>query len=321
MPRRNGRNAKSPAYQWYPGDAMSDTAYAGLSLEEEGAWRRLYDFAWMNDGLPEDEEAIRRLLRCDARTFARIWPAVSLSYPVADDGRRRNPRQERERLAQSENRNARRDAAKAGNAVRWGSQTDRNAIPLRSDLIAPVSRIPYPVHSPPTPSPGVSQPAGSAIPQDEPDPTQAARWAAALSMHPTLDTPDLRAALARWEAAQAAENRRPWTSARMEACLLDWERWGVAATIQAIDDTIRTGHATPFRHKHSPTVEARASSPPAPKAPPPPADEKAVERAWHAKHEVDLDVPKPGGGVMRVRGPDRKYPGYQAAKAELETPT
>ena len=46
--------AKSPAFQWYPKDILSSVRVAEMSLAEEGAYRRLIDFCWLNGSIPAD---------------------------------------------------------------------------------------------------------------------------------------------------------------------------------------------------------------------------------------------------------------------------
>lgn len=46
--------AKSPAFQWYPKDILSSVRVAEMSLAEEGAYRRLIDFCWLNGSIPSD---------------------------------------------------------------------------------------------------------------------------------------------------------------------------------------------------------------------------------------------------------------------------
>jgi hypothetical protein len=63
-----------------------------------------------------------------------MWTQVERCFPVADDGRRRNPRQEEERVKASARHAERSDSGRKGNAKRWGerslseSLSDRSAI-------------------------------------------------------------------------------------------------------------------------------------------------------------------------------------------------
>jgi len=52
----------SPAFQWYPKDALSSIRLSMLSLEEEGAYRRALDFCWLHGSIPSDTTKLIRLI-------------------------------------------------------------------------------------------------------------------------------------------------------------------------------------------------------------------------------------------------------------------
>jgi uncharacterized protein YdaU (DUF1376 family) len=86
-----------PYYSMYPKDFDSDDAVRAMEDCELGLYIRCLNHSWINDGLPADPEEIRRRFRDPPGEFARKWKRVELCFPVAPDGKRRNPRQERER--------------------------------------------------------------------------------------------------------------------------------------------------------------------------------------------------------------------------------
>jgi uncharacterized protein YdaU (DUF1376 family) len=86
-----------PYYSMYPKDFDSDDAVRAMEDSELGLYIRCLNHSWINDGLPADPEEIRRRFRDPPNEFARKWKRVELCFPVAADGKRRNPRQERER--------------------------------------------------------------------------------------------------------------------------------------------------------------------------------------------------------------------------------
>lgn len=76
-----GRKGKAPAHQWYPGDALSDEAMTKMTLEEEGAYRRLLDHHYREGSLPADAEDLRRLCKwIPARRFAAIWARIGKCF-------------------------------------------------------------------------------------------------------------------------------------------------------------------------------------------------------------------------------------------------
>lgn len=48
------KKEKSPAYRWYPKDALTSQRILVMSLAEEGAYRRALDYCWLNGSIPAD---------------------------------------------------------------------------------------------------------------------------------------------------------------------------------------------------------------------------------------------------------------------------
>lgn len=91
------REGKPPAYQHYPADYLSDEDTATMTLEEEGAYRRLLDHHWREGSIPADPEQLRRLLKwIPMRRFRAIWAKVGGCFSPAAD---RPERLVNERLA------------------------------------------------------------------------------------------------------------------------------------------------------------------------------------------------------------------------------
>lgn len=122
--KRHRGATKSPAYQWFPKDALTDQAMLRMSNEVEGLYRRLLDHAWLEDGLPSDAEQIFPLSKCGTRRkFDQLWMQIAPLLPTGSDGRRRSPRQEQERKKQRKNSRARKLAADAS----WVKRRERDA--------------------------------------------------------------------------------------------------------------------------------------------------------------------------------------------------
>ena len=86
-----------PYYSMYPKDFDTDAKVRGMEDSELGLYIRCLNHSWVNDGLPADPEEIRRAFRDTPKAFSQKWSRVETCFPLADDGRRRNPRQEKER--------------------------------------------------------------------------------------------------------------------------------------------------------------------------------------------------------------------------------
>jgi uncharacterized protein YdaU (DUF1376 family) len=148
-----------PAYQMYPRDWLASVSTC-MTLEQEGAYIRLLQWSWLHDGLPNDPQQLRKLLRVTAKKFDAMWGVLRVHWHAdpGQDGRLRNRRLEHERAERKRKSEARRTAGEKGNAVRWGSQCDPVAIPKGSPSPSP-SPSPYPtpsvstVQPPPVPPP------------------------------------------------------------------------------------------------------------------------------------------------------------------------
>lgn len=243
---RSGRKPKSPAFQFYPGDYLTDSKILALSFEERGIWLHLICLAWLNGGLDSDTTVLARSCGLPQRDFDRAWRRIGAHFELRGD-RLVNPRQEREREVQAINRARRSDAGKDGNAKRWhdsgddvatdpASQCDRNAI-AEASLPSPVSRAPSsqknPTGSPPTPRPSPKR-----IPV-EPD------WSA----HPGLDTPSMRVAWGTWSAHRRELKSKPWTPTGLAQCFAELAAMGPERAIAAIQHSIGRNYAGIYEPK------------------------------------------------------------------------
>lgn len=86
-----------PYYKMYPKDFDADENVRLLDAREVGVFIFALNHAWANNGLPNDESEIGRMLKISVRDFKHAWPRVSKCFLPSDDGRLRNPRQEKER--------------------------------------------------------------------------------------------------------------------------------------------------------------------------------------------------------------------------------
>lgn len=106
-----GHTQKSPAFQFYAGDWLASTR--GMSSAARGAYIDLLACAWLEDGLPADPDLLRRRATISTREWRSVWEELAPKFPVAEDGKRRNGRQERVRTAQVMYRRRASDGGKA----------------------------------------------------------------------------------------------------------------------------------------------------------------------------------------------------------------
>lgn len=108
----------------YPADFDVDEKVRLMEDCELGLFLRCLNHSWKNDGLPSDPEDIRRCFRDDPEQFEIKWKRVQYCFPISEDGRRRNPRQEEERLeATSKSKKAKKSAKS-----RWACERNANAL-------------------------------------------------------------------------------------------------------------------------------------------------------------------------------------------------
>ena len=107
------RAKRAPAYQWYPRDYMADAIVQAMTLEQEGAYRRLLDHCWLEHGLPVDLDELWPLAKCPSREFfeTRIWNVVGRKFYLRRN-RFQQKRLDRERAKQAKTRRVRQLAAK-----------------------------------------------------------------------------------------------------------------------------------------------------------------------------------------------------------------
>ena len=157
---KNGRRPKSPAFQLYPADLLSDLRFASLSTRERGVWLTLICHEWINGPLPTSIQELSRILPGSVQELEQDWKMVSRCF-VERDGGLVNPRLERERDVQTANREACRAHSQHMNRARWGKKADsdpaaigdpaRMPTGLPRESCEPPSRIPYPVSIKSTP--------------------------------------------------------------------------------------------------------------------------------------------------------------------------
>jgi uncharacterized protein YdaU (DUF1376 family) len=180
--------------------------YASTAMwtaEEVGHYIRLLVIQWDSGGLPAELERLELV----SPGVGRVWPLLSLKFPVCDDGLRRNSRMEEHRERAVELKDARSEAGQEGNRKRWGdrkaiangSQTDRKAI--ANGIANGIAKTSPPSPSPspsPIPSPSPSQNEKTHTHGDGEDDFRMAGWAAE----------EWAEFVSAWNGTQRAE---PWT--------------------------------------------------------------------------------------------------------------
>ena len=164
--RKQMQEKKSNSAPWisfYGEDFYRSTN--GWTLLERGAYMFLLWESWVCDGLNPDPQ---RIFRSDPDIEA-LWPLLEPKFPIAADGRRRNPRLEAIRSTMINMSNRKSTAGRSGASNRWQNDASAIRLPLaerwQNDGSVPVPvPVPVPV-SEPLPEPEPNQPTDSLEPR------------------------------------------------------------------------------------------------------------------------------------------------------------
>lgn len=114
--------SKPPAFQFYPKDWLSDLAVRSMTAEQRGYYIDLLATAWLEDGIPADEDQLRRIMGLTKRRFDAVWSELRSKWVSDGNGKLVNPRQERYRDEMRGLVERRREAGKRGAEARWNSE-------------------------------------------------------------------------------------------------------------------------------------------------------------------------------------------------------
>lgn len=224
---RSGRLPKSPAFQVYAPDALSDAALTALPPAAYGFFWKLLLFAWINAGLADDLVATAALCGVSATEHEADLTAALQLFPVGKGGRRFNARQERERSFQAEGRAKRLAASKLALDARYESHANR------SPTVVPIASPPYPVARSPSPEARAKKKRAA--------PSAQLGFAVIFADRPKLDTPAIRTALTGYVEYRRERKLSTLLDSSWKTSAVDFEAWGEAGLLQSVHDTIAKG--------------------------------------------------------------------------------
>jgi uncharacterized protein YdaU (DUF1376 family) len=113
---------KTPSYPWYPRDFAGDEPVQLMTLEEEGAYRRLLDHQSLHGTIPSDPVQLAKICKnLSVPRMRKLWGAITPCFvPADEEGRLYNRKLQRvleERRAYLEKKS---QAGKAGAEAAWG---------------------------------------------------------------------------------------------------------------------------------------------------------------------------------------------------------
>lgn len=134
--------SKSPAYQRYPKDYMSDGNVLRMTFEQRGIYDWLLDSCWLEDGIPADVGELALICSLPARRMASAWERIAKCFVPhpSKAGWLTNRRLEEERAKQGEFSEAMSEAGRKGAAKRWAGHkpgySQATPEPMASDSFA-----------------------------------------------------------------------------------------------------------------------------------------------------------------------------------------
>ena len=75
--------SKSPAFQFYPADFLSDENVVLMSNTEVGCYIKLMCYCWREGSIPSDVNKIAKICGEDDSAMAHLWLAISPCFAVA----------------------------------------------------------------------------------------------------------------------------------------------------------------------------------------------------------------------------------------------
>jgi len=121
---------KSPAFQFYASDFLSDIRVVTMTMRERGIYITLLAHSWIEKGLPSDPEILRRLCS-NPEGWEEAWENVSKCFTEKGDNLV-SKRLELERSSQAKWRKKMVEAGKKGAKRRWDSQAIAKPLPSHS---------------------------------------------------------------------------------------------------------------------------------------------------------------------------------------------
>jgi len=89
---------KSPAFQFYPRDYLSDPNVVAMTNAERGMYMTLLCLCWIDQSIPADPAELARLVGCRQKRFVEVWNLrLQRCFSRRDDGRLIQKRLELER--------------------------------------------------------------------------------------------------------------------------------------------------------------------------------------------------------------------------------
>ena len=128
---------KSPAFQFYPADYVSDMNLILMSNQQGGCYWKLMCQEWLANGkgIPKEVNQLAKICGEPEEEMALLWEGIEPCFKPhpKDPTKLIHPRLEKERKKQKENKKRRVSAGKKGAKARWQSDSNAIDLPLAKD--------------------------------------------------------------------------------------------------------------------------------------------------------------------------------------------
>jgi len=121
---------KSPAFQFYPKDYQADENVRLMSPAERGWYVDLMCFEWIEGSIPDDPDALARLVGAQPAQFRKAWERIGPCFKKKPriEGRLIHPRLAHERKVQRKRREKLSSAGRKGAEKVWGNSSQDKEI-------------------------------------------------------------------------------------------------------------------------------------------------------------------------------------------------
>lgn len=116
----------------YIGDWDGDTGH--LDCEQDGAYGRLVRHYWRNGPLPDDDEALARIVRMELKRWRKVRPVLAPFF-IVTDGKWNHKRVDAEIIRWSGKKAAAVEKARQAASKRWGNDATSNATSMPGAML------------------------------------------------------------------------------------------------------------------------------------------------------------------------------------------
>ena len=112
---------KSPAFQFYPKDFLSDEKVLMMTNQEVGCYIKLLCYCWLEGSIPSDVNKIAKLCGENSSVMAELWPSLKSCFKSTGNylKRLKHCRLEKEREKQDKYHKERSESGIKGAKIRW----------------------------------------------------------------------------------------------------------------------------------------------------------------------------------------------------------